>query len=67
MLSEEKVINVFMRSKDADMQTVTGTNNATDCMGYLRNWKTLNKRPEEKVPSASEWENKVKSQRTKDI
>ena len=45
LLSEEKVINVFMRSKDADMMRATGQNNAADCMGFLRTWKTKNVRP----------------------
>lgn len=44
-LSEEKTYNVFMRCFDADMQALTGTNNANDCMGYLRQWKNSGQRP----------------------
>ena len=44
-LDIQKATNVFMRALDADMQAITGTNNATQCMGYLRQWKSKGKRP----------------------
>ena len=38
-LDIQKASNVFMRALDSDMQALTGTKNATECMGYLRQWK----------------------------
>ena len=45
-LSDEREFNVFMRCFDADMQTLTGTSNPTDCIGFLRQWKNSGNKPQ---------------------
>ena len=45
LLANEKIYNVFMRSRESDLQQAIGVSDSVQAMATLREWKNTGKKP----------------------